>query len=219
MFCGKCGSKNVDGASFCEVCGAPIGTAPRPVSAAEKTVQVSDARTNRKVGLIAVGVCVVVLLLGIFLIAHGRSATKTAETLMDGILDGDATVFVDVLPDKLIKEVMKERGISRKEMEEELSEYGEDMQYALGLASGFLGDSVKITYKVLEPERFSAEELREVKRTYKDLGITIKAASWVPVRISIRADGYNDSDTLNVPVIQVGRSWYLDISNINELLY
>lgn len=219
MFCGKCGSKNVDDARFCEMCGAPIGTLPHSVGTVENPTQVSAVRTHRKVGLIAVGACVVLLLLGIALLTNGRSATKTAEILMDGILDGDAAVIVELLPSELLDKAVKESGSSRKELEEELSGYGEEMQYAIGIASAFFGEKVKITYKVLEPEKFSAEELRSVKETYRDLGITVKSASWVPVQLSISADSYKNSDTLSVPVIQIGRSWHLDISNINELLY
>lgn len=48
MFCPKCAAQNIDGASFCRVCGANISLVPRALSGQPLAVQEDNSREGRR---------------------------------------------------------------------------------------------------------------------------------------------------------------------------
>lgn len=224
MFCGKCGTQNSESARFCKACGAPMEPIPgrpplgSPPEGSGAAGAAASSR-NRKVGMAAVGIGAAVIVIAVvFALFGGRSYKSTINTFMDSVLSGDATEIVDLIPKQLIDELIEESGYSKKEIIDELEDMCEEVELSIGMATAFLGDSMKITYKVTEAEDVSNKALRELKEEYEEFDVTVRAAKNVDVELSVKADGYDSSNTITIPVIKVGRAWYLDVYSLAEIL-
>ena len=73
MFCGKCGAKNLDDATFCRECGAPLNEGRGENAAtATRVIPAQSSQRNRKIGIIAVAVVVVVAAIVLIALLGGR---------------------------------------------------------------------------------------------------------------------------------------------------
>lgn len=223
MYCGKCGAKNEPGAAFCGACGAPLEAstpagAPviegEPVSAQAAGTQ--DSGKHKKIGIAAVAAVVVVLVIAAVSLLGGRSDTATAERFFDAAFNADAEAIVDLIPPDLIEAAIEESGYSRAEVEEEFQQMASEMSYALG-ALDSLGDGVDISYNAVDSEEMDPDQLRYLQEQYDALHVDVSDARTVEVelRVQMRSMGLDESTTIDIPVIQVGRSWYIDVTNLN----
>ncbi|HJB56634.1 MAG TPA: zinc ribbon domain-containing protein [Candidatus Flavonifractor intestinipullorum] len=223
MYCGKCGAKNEPGAAFCGACGAPLEAstpagAPviegEPVSAQAAGTQ--DSGKHKKIGIAAVAAVVVVLVIAAVSLLGGRSDTATAERFFDAVFNADAEAIVDLIPPDLIEAAIEESGYSRAEVEEEFQQMASEMSYALG-ALDSLGDGVDISYNAVDSEEMDPDQLRYLQEQYDALHVDVSDARTVEVelRVQMRSMGLDESTTIDIPVIQVGRSWYIDVTNLN----
>lgn len=223
MYCGKCGAKNEPGAAFCGACGAPLEAstpagAPviegEPVSAQAAGTQ--DSGKYKKIGIAAVAAVVVVLVIAAVSLLGGRSDTATAERFFDAVFNADAEAIVDLIPPDLIEAAIEESGYSRAEVEEEFQQMASEMSYALG-ALDSLGDGVDISYNAVDSEEMDPDQLRYLQEQYDALHVDVSDARTVEVelRVQMRSMGLDESTTIDIPVIQVGRSWYIDVTNLN----
>ena len=223
MYCGKCGAKNEPGAAFCGSCGAPLetpkltetagaGTAPIPGG----TSRAQDSGKYKKSGTAAVAAVVVVLVIAAVSLLGGRSDTATAERFFDAVFNADAEAIVDLIPPDLIEAAIEESGYSRAEVEEEFQQMASEMSYALG-ALDSLGDGVDISYNAVDSEEMDPDQLRYLQEQYDALHVDVSDARTVEVelRVQMRSMGLDESTTIDIPVIQVGRSWYIDVTNLN----
>lgn len=214
MFCGKCGAKNEAGTVFCGACGARLipeqeaGAAP---SAGVVTQSVQDAGKHKKVGMIAAAVVAVVAIFAVFSLFGGRSDKATAEKFMDAILDSDMEAVVDLLPPQLITYITEKAGYSKTEYARELADEFSYVGYAVKL----LGEGVKVTYKVQGSEAVSGDDLDYLKEGYQEINVKVSAARTVTVQINVRSTALNldESTSYEIPVIKVGRSWYIDVAS------
>ena len=223
MYCGKCGAKNEPGAAFCGACGAPLEAstpagAPviegEPVSAQAAGTQ--DSGKHKKIGIAAVAAVVVVLVIAAVSLLGGRSDTATAERFFDAVFNADAEAIVDLIPPDLIEAAIEESGYSRAEVEEEFQQMASEMSYALG-ALDSLGDGVDISYNAVDSEEMDPDQLRYLQEQYDALHVDVSDTRTVEVelRVQMRSMGLDESTTIDIPVIQVGRSWYIDVTNLN----
>ena len=223
MYCGKCGAKNDPGAAFCGSCGALLettkltetagaGTAPIPGG----TSRAQDSGKYKKIGIAAVAAVVVVLVIAAVSLLGGRSDTATAERFFDAAFNADAEAIVDLIPPDLIEAAIEESGYSRAEVEEEFQQMASEMSYALG-ALDSLGDGVDISYNAVDSEEMDPDQLRYLQDQYDALHVDVSDARTVEVelRVQMRSMGLDESTTIDIPVIQVGRSWYIDVTNLN----
>lgn len=228
MFCGKCGAKNEPGATFCGVCGAPLGAgapadgtgapaggqpAPEMSAGGTVTASVHDSRKYKKIGIAAVAVIVVVAIFAVTSLFGGRSDTKTAEQLFEAVLDADADAIVDLIPTKIIDQVVEESGYTREEVADELYSLTDNLKYAMG----YLDDSVKISYHATDSEDVDASQLSSLKEQYKEMDVNVSAARDVNVELQVKADslGLDQSTSVEIPVIKVGNSWYIDVTRMS----
>ena len=212
MYCGKCGAKNEPGAAFCGACGAPL-EASTPAGA---PVIEGEPVSAKKIGIAAVAAVVVVLVIAAVSLLGGRSDTATAERFFDAVFNADAEAIVDLIPPDLIEAAIEESGYSRAEVEEEFQQMASEMSYALG-ALDSLGDGVDISYNAVDSEEMDPDQLRYLQEQYDALHVDVSDARTVEVelRVQMRSMGLDESTTIDIPVIQVGRSWYIDVTNLN----
>ena len=219
MFCGKCGAKNDDSAVFCAECGnriqaaapvAPAAPAANPAPAAAPVATGSKpgfTLNNRNIGIIAVAaVAVIALLISCFFIFGGRSYKDVVRDYFKATEKADAKLMMELLPDDLIKYVMKEEDMTKKEMTEEL-------QDSLDMIHRYY-DEVKISYEITDTEDFDKDELKEIKEMYEEIDVKVKDAMIVEVEVTMELDGDERTTTQELTLIKVGGSWYLDIEDV-----
>ena len=210
MFCRNCGAQNKDGAAFCQSCGAPLNgeEAGSAVSSIPRPVKGNNILL---LGGAAAAV-VIVIIVALVMLLGGRSEKNVVKGLINGITKGNAKSIVSLIPDKVIDEVCDEQDMTKKELTNELDDMLDDMLEMINDEY----DKWSITYKILDTDDYSKKELRNLSETYEDeFDIKVKDAKELTVKLTVKADGDTDSNTIKVPVIKVGKSWYLDFSNFN----
>lgn len=210
MICTNCGAQNASGARFCGSCGAKMG--PEVKKTPAKT-GLSGAqgflKANRKlIGMIAAVLAVVLLFSMVF---GGRSYKKTVNKFMDSLLDMDAKGMIEMMPDKLLKTLMEEEGYTKKELIEELQD---ELDYGMSYME-MIGD-LKLKHKIVGAEDMSKEDLRYLKDMYSEIGIKVSAAKVVEVELTMKAMGMTQSETFELMVIKIGRSWYIELESLEN---
>ena len=217
MFCGACGAKNPDGAAFCQSCGAPLRemqaeAVPQGGSAADS---IQSSQRNKMIGIAAVAVAAIVVVFLAFNLLGGRSYESTVTKFLDASLDGDAETIISLLPDEMVDQALEELGYHPSDRDEAVEELNAALQSAAGSLKEALGDNLKVSYNVVSAEDLSASELLELRQSYSVYDIDVDGAKEVDVEMTVTATALDLSGTytLTVPVVQVGRSWYLDAEN------
>jgi ketosteroid isomerase-like protein len=215
MFCHNCGSRIDDKASSCPVCGTPIATKTSPAPTAPATPRQSKL-SNSTIGIIAVvGALIVALIIGIIFLLPGSDTGSSSgsesqrRTYKDVVKDyfkametADAKLMMELLPEDMIKSIMKDEDMTKKEMTDEL-------QYMLDYMF-ISADQVKITYVLTDTEEVDEYDLDDLKEEYKDeYDIKVKDAMIVEVEVTVKVDGEKTTDDIELCLIKVGSSWYL----------
>ena len=217
MFCGACGAKNPDGAAFCQSCGAPLRemqaeAVPQGGSAADS---IQSSQRNKMIGIAAVAVAAIVVVFLAVNLLGGRGYESTVTKFLDATLDGDAETIISLLPDKMVDQALEELGYHPSDRDEAVEELNAALQSAAGSLKEALGDNLKVSYNVVSAEDLSASKLLELRQSYSVYDIDVDGAKEVDVEMTVTATALDLSGTytLTVPVVQVGRSWYLDAEN------
>ena len=217
MFCGACGAKNPDGAAFCQSCGAPLRemqaeAVPQGGSAADS---IQSSQRNKMIGIAAVAVAAIVVVFLAFNLLGGRGYESTVTKFLDATLDGDAETIISLLPDEMVDQALEELGYHPSDRDQAVEELDAALQSAAGSLKDALGDNLKVSYNVVSAEDLSASKLLELRQSYSVYDIDVDGAKEVDVEMTVTATALDLSGTytLTVPVVQVGRSWYLDAEN------
>lgn len=217
MFCGACGAKNPDGAAFCQSCGALLRemqaeAVPQGGSAADS---IQSSQRNKMIGIAAVAAAAIVVVFLAFNLLGGRGYESTVTKFLDASLDGDAETIISLLPDEMVDQALEELGYHPSDRDEAVEELNAALQSAAGSLKEALGDNLKVSYNVVSAEDLSASKLLELRQSYSVYDIDVDGAKEVDVEMTVTATALDLSGTytLTVPVVQVGRSWYLDAEN------
>ena len=226
MFCPQCGAQNADGSRFCGNCGEPMNSGnpgsnlPAVTRSAGKSVPavVTDVltflKTNVRLVSIVAGVLAAILLFS--LLFGGRGYKKTVNKFMDSILDLDAKGMVAVLPDEVVEAVLEEEGYSKKDKKHFIEMMQEELDYGMSYMN-MLGD-LKLKYKIGEVENLSKDELAYLKENYAEIGAKVSAAKEVEVELSVKILGMTQTESVELVVVKIGRSWYIDIESMGDML-
>lgn len=214
MFCGKCGAKNENNAKFCTECGAILNGVNMQEDLSSVTTDLNDK--NRKVGMIAVFIIALVGVVMIWLLFGGRSYKAAIEQYFDATFEADAEAIMDLLPEELMDYILEEEGY---ELDECMDEMNEELQEALDSLDNYLGENWHASYEILNVEDMSSSDLEDLREAYEDENIDMKvsAAKTVEVEITVKAEDSENSNTMDLTLIKVGRSWYLDAASMRGL--
>ena len=105
MFCSKCGAKNDDSAKFCEKCGEPLN---KSSSEKEIVVSIEDTKRNKKVGIISVIVCAIVIAVILFIAFGGRSYKEVIDEYIDAQLSCDTDAILNLYPKEIVDHIIDE---------------------------------------------------------------------------------------------------------------
>lgn len=215
MFCGKCGAENADDAQFCTGCGAKLNEGQETKSNASVVGDMNNK--NRKVGMIAVAavaVLVAALFVGLF---GGRSYKKTVDKFITATFEADAESMFELLPEKMIDYALEEEGYDDDELDEFIDEGNEELEYAIEQIERYYGEDWKISHKIINVEDVKERSLKRLKDDYEDVGVKVSGAKTIEIELTITADETEASNSMEISVIKVGRSWYLDMVSMGNL--
>ena len=200
MLCKKCGTENPDGAKYCSKCGKALN---------EK----STAKKNREKGIV-LALCVIVAVVLLVYTLGGRSYKKTIDTFVTSQFAVDAQSIVELLPEKVLDKELEETGYSKTELVEETND---SLKKQVDYIDQYLGDDWKLSYKMTNVEDVTGDDLNDLKSTYEDINVKVSAAKTVEVEFTLKGDETEISNSLEVSVIKVDRSWYLDLYTMGNL--
>lgn len=200
MLCKKCGTENPDGAKYCSKCGKALN---------EK----STAKKNREKGIV-LALCVIVAVVLLVYTLGGRSYKKTIDTFVTSQFAVDAQSIVELLPEKVLDKELEETGYSKTEL---LEETNDSLKKQVDYIDQYLGDDWKLSYKMTNVEDVTGDDLNDLKSNYEDINVKVSAAKTVEVEFTLKGDETEISNSLEVSVIKVDRSWYLDLYTMGNL--
>lgn len=200
MLCKKCGTENPDGAKYCSKCGKALN---------EK----STAKKNREKGIV-LALCVIVAVVLLVYTLGGRSYKKTIDTFVTSQFAVDAQSIVELLPEKVLDKELEETGYSKTELVEETND---SLKKQVDYIDQYLGDDWKLSYKMTNVEDVTGDDLNDLKSNYEDINVKVSAAKTVEVEFTLKGDETEISNSLEVYVIKVDRSWYLDLYTMGKL--
>ena len=200
MLCKKCGTENPDGAKYCSKCGKALN---------EK----STAKKNREKGIV-LALCVIVAVVLLVYTLGGRSYKKTIDTFVTSQFAVDAQSIVELLPEKVLDKELEETGYSKTELVEETND---SLKKQVDYIDQYLGDDWKLSYKMTNVEDVTGDDLNDLKSNYEDINVKVSAAKTVEVEFTLKGDETEISNLLEVSVIKVDRSWYLDLYTMGNL--
>ena len=200
MLCKKCGTENPDGAKYCSKCGKALN---------EK----STAKKNREKGIV-LALCVIVAVVLLVYTLGGRSYKKTIDTFVTSQFAVDAQSIVELLPEKVLDKELEETGYSKTELVEETND---SLKKQVDSLDQSLGDDWKLSYKMTNVEDVTDDDLDDLKSNYEDINVKVSAAKTVEVEFTLKGDETEVSNSLEISVIKVDRSWYLDLYTMGNL--
>lgn len=200
MLCKKCGTENPDGTKYCSKCGKALN---------EK----STAKKNREKGIV-LALCVIVAVVLLVYTLGGRSYKKTIDTFVTSQFAVDAQSIVELLPEKVLDKELEETGYSKTELVEETND---SLKKQVDYIDQYLGDDWKLSYKMTNVEDVTGDDLNDLKSNYEDINVKVSAAKTVEVEFTLKGDETEISNSLEVSVIKVDRSWYLDLYTMGNL--
>ncbi len=231
MFCGKCGVQNPEEAAFCQECGAPLRT-PQPLAPQEPAqfspvppapayapaAPAPDAHSQKfkKIGVAVVaGGAVVIILLVLLLtgVLGGGSYKDPINQFFKGLQHGNMEALMDsMISDEMVKGFLKESGMSKKEFNSMMQK---EVYDEFGSMLGGLDLSDNLKYKIKGAEDLDKDSLEDVQDDYEELGVRVKAAKEVEVKVSIELFGQKEEDEVTFQVVQIGNRWYINPDEID----
>lgn len=209
MFCGKCGTPIDDGAVCCGNCGTPVSTPADGGIVAPKGKFAINFRDPKVIGVIAVAALVLV-----FFLFSGRSYKATVNDFMEGVFDANGSQLIKCIPDELIDQAMDDSGMNKKEMASYLAEQlGGTLNYL-----DYYFDHWTVSHKITGTEKYDAGELADIKDDYRDdYDLKVKDAMIVIVEMTVKAQGIEETTEIEIGVIKIGGSWYIDVENSGSI--
>lgn len=229
MYCRSCGTENPENAVFCRNCGESLKREQRPTYTQSERNHAIDKlpprRAKRKAANIRSKrrerftpvVVVVLLLFAAFMLFGGRSYKATIDQFVDAQFKVDAAAIFKLIPDEFVDYMLEDEGYDRDDFDDLLSEVDEAIQDQLDTIERYLGDDWSVTYKIVHVEDVKGDALKELKETYKTRDVKISAAKVTEVELTVTVGERDVSNSLDIPLIKVGRSWYLDADSMGSL--
>ena len=187
-------------------------------SSEKKVLTVPDQNDkNKKIGIIAVSVIVIIIAVIGSVLLGGRSYKATIEKFVDAEFKADAEAIFDLLPENMIDYALEQDGYDSDDLDDLIDDANETLQDQLDSLDSYLGEGWKISYEILDTEDIKGDDLDDIKDAYEDADVKVSAAKDVEIEITAKADETESSNSLDISLIKVGRSWYLDVMSMGDL--
>lgn len=215
MFCKYCGAEIGITDVYCKKCGGRNET--QITQNKERNSAATQKNKKVKTSIYIIGVLVIVLIFVTVFLLRGRSYERAVDQFCDAVYTADAKALVDLLPKTVLDNVLEQNGYNRENMDEFIQEGEKSLQEQAETLELFWGGNVELTPVILNDEEIIGEELDELKDSYEEMNVKISAAKNVEVGFD-ELGGVWENTSINIPLIKSGRSWYIDVLNLEEIL-
>lgn len=221
MFCKQCGAENADNAVFCKGCGAALTNADEQTAApGQEPVQTDEKPRRRGQTLILIGAAAVVLVILLCILFGGKGYKTPVNKMLSGLNNADAKKVVSVLHKDILQEMMDQFDMDKDDFEEYLDDLNDNLQDMLDDLEDEYGDKIKISAKILDAEDLSKKDLKQLKEDYDvDYDLKVKDAKDLRIKLTIKGSEDSESEKVNLRVVKIGGSWYMDVSSMNSMRY
>lgn len=173
-------------------------------------------------GKIGIGAAAIIAVIVIFFAVKGlgvggRSYEKVVDKLVTAAFSGDLRAIMDLIPSKMIDQELASEGISRDELNDQIDQMSEMMKEQMKSADDYVGANWKVTHEILSAAEVTGDDLEDVKEDYAEANVKVSAAKHLEVKLTIKGDKDQDSNSINIMVVKVGSSWYLDVDSFDEI--
>ena len=204
MFCGQCGTEIKTGAKFCPACGAR-----------QKAEDEGKANRKRKTSRFTAAVIIIVVLAVVVMTLGSRSYKKVVDVYVNATFDGEADKIINLSPDEALDYALEANGYSTKsvfsqEAQSMLDQQIQNIQY-------LLGDDWKVSYEIRDVSDVKGSDLEDIKDFYSGIKVKVKEAKIADVKLTIEGGDYKQDTSMDIAMIKVGRSWYLDARNMGYM--
>lgn len=204
MFCGQCGTEIKNGAKFCPACGAR-----------QKAEDEGKANKKRATSRFTTALVVIVVLAVAVMILGSRSYKKVVDGYVNATFDGEADKIIDLIPDQALDYALKANGYTSKsafsqEAQSMLDQQIQNIQY-------LLGDDWKVSYEIRDVSDVKGSDLEDIKDFYSGIKVKVKEAKIADVKLTIEGGDYKQDTSMDIAMIKVGRSWYLDARSMGYM--
>lgn len=237
MYCIKCGAENENNAKFCVECGAKLQnvhmgrenavtekkvTEKLPyMNKMEEVTTKSQKESRRKIKIVPIIILLVLVAAVVVFpkfIMSGQAEKKIIKEFVKAEMTGDAEKIIDILPEEVLEIVKTEGGMSRNELAEVMRKQFDSV---IGTLESTYGEDWKYSYKIKSIKKVSQEDLEDIKDMYSndlELELDISEAKTAEVEINVSGNQIENSNTLDVSLIKVGGTWYLDFASLAALM-
>lgn len=203
MFCGKCGTEISEGDKFCPKCGTPV-----------ESNGDSQSKNKKRPPYFAIAAIVLLVIAAIIIFrgCMGNTYEDPVKTMVKAMENKDVDKMFSLIPKEYWKVMEKDLGIDTDVFKRSLkSKLVENM-------NDEYDGKLTIKYEIEDVDNYSEKEIESMKGYYKNAGLSkldIKEAKEVSVDLTIYVDGKKeDTDTMDITVIKIGRKWYLSPSSV-----
>ena len=219
MICPKCKNKVERGAGYCPNCGTQLKNDGK----SKNEDQIEKSSKKKKIVILGSLMAVIVIAAIGFLVIVSKnnnqnekltngitkiSAKKTdteymqvADQVVDAIVTGNIKKFWDTLPEEYLGKYGEElENVTKSVIEDVFSD----------AASEFRG--MEIDHKPVRSKKTSEDTLNRLKNEYEEEGYSVTSARIVIVELSVKGS----QDELEVPVVEINGTWYLDLKSWGE---
>ena len=204
MFCSQCGAEIRNDAKFCPACGAR-----------QKAEDEGKANRKRKTSRFTAAVIIIVVLAVVVMTLGSRSYKKVVDVYVNATFDGEADKIINLIPDKALDYALEANGYAAKsafsqEAQSMLDQQIQNIQY-------LLGDDWKISYEIQDVSDVKGSDLEDIKDFYSDIKVKVSAAKVADVKLTIEGGDYKQDTSMDIAMIKVARSWYLDARSMGYM--
>ena len=210
MFCRKCGAEIPDNAQVCDNCGTSVSVVPETVvSDGSEDISIKKKISNSTVGIAAVIAAIVVILAVLAVIFFGgRSYRAVVNEFFDSVYeDTDTEELAELFPPALLRAEFGYYG-DNDSMYDMMDYYIKSELSTINVDD----DRIKVKYDIVSNEKYDNDKFDELKdQLYSQYGIKPSAARSIKANYTLTVKGSNasQSDTVQLELIKMGRSWYL----------
>ena len=125
--------------------------------------------------------------------------------------------MIDLVPSKVYKNALESNGYTQEELDYLVTQAEQEIQDSLDSALGVLGDNWDYSYTISNETDLNGAELDQIKDSYSAMDVNVSAAKTVDIKVTVSGDDLETSESMSIPLIKVGKSWYLDAITAGNL--
>lgn len=120
---------------------------------------------------------------------------------------------MDLVPEGMINYMLVEEGYNKDEFDDMVANLSDDIQQVWDVLDDRFGDEWNLTYDIINDSLIEDDELEEIRDDYSEMGLEVSKAREIELELIIAVGDEENTTTLDLPLVKIGRNWYIDTTN------